>query len=236
MNMATNTLAQDSSKMKQIEVLADDAGHRAYHAELDAIDRETKRLENGPSSEAEWDQWEEWSSRVWSEIEVLPPTPENAPLKVRAVWSIVSGNVENINVGQSTCCRMVRQIVSGLAEAGWNTATLHEQTWAEAMTVFEAARAAEITFDGKILTPAFNRAENGGPSIPEEVSDESARLTDLRCDAEDALIAKSAPDLSRVIWKIEYARERWQHCEGWPDNWWAAIMLDLNRIAAGEAA
>lgn len=98
-----------------VTALSATTGVSAYYAELDAIDRETARLNAVPASAAEWDHWEEWSTRIWREIEALPPTQENAKLKARAVWSIISGNMEDLNMGQSTCCRMVRQIISGLA-------------------------------------------------------------------------------------------------------------------------
>ncbi len=89
-----------------------------YYAELDAIDAFTRALNAERHPESDWDRWEAWTNRVYREIEALPPTPENAKIKARAVWSITSGNMEDLNAGQSTCCRMVRQIISGFAAGG----------------------------------------------------------------------------------------------------------------------
>lgn len=93
------------------------SGTRAsfYYAELDAIDALTARLEADPHTDAEWDHWEQWTTRVWGEIEALPSTPENARIKARAVWSIINGDLEALNEGQSTVCRMVRQMVTSSA-------------------------------------------------------------------------------------------------------------------------
>lgn len=86
-----------------------------YSTELDAIDALAAHLNAVSESEAEWDRWEAWSNRVYREIESLPHSPENAKLKARAIWSITNGNMEDVNRGESTVCRLIRQIVSGLA-------------------------------------------------------------------------------------------------------------------------
>lgn len=86
-----------------------------YVAELDAIDRETARLKVGRHGEAEWDRWEAWTNRVYDEIETLPTTPENVRIKARAIWSIIEGDMQDLNPGQTTVCRLVRQMVSSLA-------------------------------------------------------------------------------------------------------------------------
>ena len=86
-----------------------------FFAELDAIDRESARLNAGSFDEATWDRWDEWSNRIYREIEALPPTPENAKIKARAIWSIIDGDMENVNTGQSAVARLVRQMISGLA-------------------------------------------------------------------------------------------------------------------------
>lgn len=95
-------------------------GSGLFYAELDAIDALTAHLNAHSVDEAEWDRWEQWTNRVWREIEALPPSEENAKLKARAIWSIIEGNVDDLNQGQSTVCRMVRQIVSSLAGVGRN--------------------------------------------------------------------------------------------------------------------
>jgi len=87
----------------------------SYFDELDAIDRETARLNAGSFDQASWDRLGAWSSRVWREIEALPPSAGNAKLKARAVWSICEGDMEDLNQGQSVACRLVRQVVAGLA-------------------------------------------------------------------------------------------------------------------------
>ena len=94
------------------------AQHADLFAELDALDRETARIATSKHTDAEWDHWEAWTDRVWKQIEAMPPTPENTRLKARAVWSIVNGDVSDINEGQSTCCRLVRQVITGLAAGG----------------------------------------------------------------------------------------------------------------------
>lgn len=86
-----------------------------FLAELDAIDQESARLNAGNFDEATWDRWDEWSNRVYREIETLPPTPENAKIKARAIWSIAEGDMENVNTGQSAVARLVRQMITGLA-------------------------------------------------------------------------------------------------------------------------
>jgi hypothetical protein len=105
-------------------------------------------------------------------------------------------------------------------------------TWVEAQAALEAARAAEATYDGAVWWPAFHAAGSGGPAIAGDIDAESERRTDARCAAEDALIATPAPDLPAAIWKIEYARKRWEDFDDWPATWWAAVMGDLRRLAA----
>ena len=107
--------------------------------------------------------------------------------------------------------------------------------FAKAMAVFEARRAEELAYDRSTWEPAF-RASNksDGSAVFDQVDTEMDRLIGIRCDAEDVLIATSAPTLPAVIWKIEYARKRWEEMSAWPDEWWEAVMSDLHRVAATE--
>lgn len=104
--------------------------------------------------------------------------------------------------------------------------------WQMAMRRFEQARAAETAFDIRVWMPAYEACEMDECPIPDDVDAELTRLTDLRCLAEDALIATAAPNLPAAIWKIEYARDRWADCDDWPQSWWQHVMMDLTRLAA----
>lgn len=98
---------------------SDGVAANSYFAELDAYDAFSRRLNAKPHAETDWDRWEEWGCRLHSEIEALPPTPGNARIKARAIWSIVAGDMEDLNRGQCMVDRMIRQIVTSLA-AGVN--------------------------------------------------------------------------------------------------------------------
>lgn len=104
--------------------------------------------------------------------------------------------------------------------------------WNAAQAAFESARKAEDDYDRATWRPAYHAAESGGPSIPDDIDAHAERLTDARCAAEEVLIAAPAPDLPAAIWKIEYARKRWEEFSDWPATWWAAVMGDLHRLAA----
>lgn len=103
-----------------------------------------------------------------------------------------------------------------------------------AMQALAARQADELAYSRSTWLPASHAASNGGPRLPEDIDAELSRLVDLRCDAEDELIATPAPTLPAVIWKIEYARKRWEEMSAWPDEWWEAVMSDLHRVAATE--
>ncbi|MEZ5713424.1 MAG: hypothetical protein R3E11_12440 [Sphingobium sp.] len=104
--------------------------------------------------------------------------------------------------------------------------------WQSALAVYEIAEEAETSYERDVWTPSYDVAVNGGPNIPDHVDAEIERLASIRCDAEEQLITTSAPNLSAVIWKIEYARKRWKDFEDWPDAWWAAVLGDLRHLAA----
>lgn len=90
-------------------------GVSPYLAELDAIDAFTRKLDAGDHPQAEWDRWEEWTRRVYREIEALPCTPENARIKARAIWTITNGEVEDVVAeSEATACRLARQVMTSL--------------------------------------------------------------------------------------------------------------------------
>ncbi|AEG50770.1 hypothetical protein Sphch_3155 [Sphingobium chlorophenolicum L-1] len=103
--------------------------------------------------------------------------------------------------------------------------------WAAAMVNFETARTDEVAYDRTTWRPAYRASGNGGSNIPDSVDSQMELLTDVRCDAEDKLIATPAPNLAGVIWKIEYARKRWEEFEDWPNDWWNSVMSDLARLS-----
>ena len=111
-------------------------------------------------------------------------------------------------------------LLPGIAAAVATPAYALSGSWVEAMRTLDAAKAADAAF---LRRPDWSE---------EACYDESERLTTEVCRAEDAIMDVPAPDLSAVIWKIEYARKRWEDFDGWPDEWWAAILSDLRRIAA----
>ncbi|MEX6725971.1 hypothetical protein [Parapedomonas caeni] len=104
--------------------------------------------------------------------------------------------------------------------------------WDAAQIAFEIASAAEDSYHRAVWLPRYESAKSGGPLMPDAIDAEAERFTDVRLAAEDVLIATPAPDLPAVIWKIEFARERWADFEDWPETWWAAVMADLRRLAA----
>lgn len=130
-----------------------------------------------------------------------------------------------------------RSAIGALAVATAMASTAHAvpdalSPWQTAMHRFEQAREAETSFDIRVWTPAYEASEMDECPIPDDVDAELTRLTDLRCLAEDALIATPAPNLPAAIWKIEYARDRWADFDGWPQSWWQHVMMDLTRLAA----
>ena len=123
-------------------------------------------------------------------------------------------------------------LLGGAAFAAPAAAAPSASPWQMAMQRFEAARAAETSFDMQVWSPAYQAAEMDAHPIPDHIDAELTRLTDKRCDAEDALIFTPAPHLSAVVWKIEYARIRWEDFSDWPSTWWRAVMSDLSRLDA----
>ena len=104
--------------------------------------------------------------------------------------------------------------------------------WDAVQVAFEIARETEDSHHRAAWLPRYDLAKSGGPPIPDGIEAEAERLTEVRCAAEDVLIATPAPDLPAVICKIEHARRRWEDFDDWPVTWWTAVMGDLRRLAA----
>lgn len=106
--------------------------------------------------------------------------------------------------------------------------------WEHSMQSFLAARIAEVEYDEAVYYPACDEQESGGAPVPDDVAAMTDTLTEARCAAEEALIFTPTNALANIIWKIAYARKRWEdHCE-WPDDWWEAVIADLHRIDTGK--
>jgi len=106
--------------------------------------------------------------------------------------------------------------------------------WAAVWQSWDAAKAAEDTYHREVWQPAFEADKDGGASIPNHINAEIERLTMAREAADEAIIATPAPDLAKVVWKLDYAREEYADCAEIPADWWDAIMADLRRLG-GEA-
>ncbi len=104
--------------------------------------------------------------------------------------------------------------------------------WLEAKSTFEAHRAAELAYHQNVMLPAYRISDAGGAK-PYSIEVQMDHLEDLRCDAEKALILTPAPTLAEAVWKLEYGHQRWAEESGWPDDWWAAVIADLKRLAKG---
>jgi hypothetical protein len=76
----------------------------------------TRRMNVEKRSEAEWHQWEEAGNALYAKVESLPTTPQNAKVKAHAIWSIIGGDLEDVNDGKSLTDRLVRQMVVALLE------------------------------------------------------------------------------------------------------------------------
>lgn len=121
-----------------------------------------------------------------------------------------------------------------------SNATIPEahRSWDTVKAAFDAALALERQFDDMYVGPTVVTTERGPErsaqchAVPRWVWEASERLTDARCDAEEALIFFPAPDLAAALWKIEYARPRWEAMEDWPECWWSAVLADLRRFVA----
>jgi hypothetical protein len=110
--------------------------------------------------------------------------------------------------------------------------------WALAKAAFDQAKAAEDAYDRDTWTAAhtavgnkFDEPLSALMPIDSAIEFEMERLVDIRCEAEEALIVCASPTLGDTIWKIEYARVRWDDQGNWPAKWWSAVMRDLNAFA-----
>lgn len=109
--------------------------------------------------------------------------------------------------------------------------------WEHSMQRFLAARIAEVEYDETVWTPAEEASDwKAGRPMPPEIVAEQERFTDVRCDAEDALIHTPTNNAANVRWKLVYCRIRYEDFCDFPDDWWQAIYADLERIAQGAAA
>ncbi|HWW56385.1 MAG TPA: hypothetical protein VN047_05800 [Sphingopyxis sp.] len=108
--------------------------------------------------------------------------------------------------------------------------------WEHSMQRFLIARIAEVEYDDAVFIPACDVQEAGGGAVPDEIIAATERLTDARCDAEDALILTPTNDAANVRWKLAYCRIRYEDFCDFPDDWWQAIYADLERIATERAA
>ncbi len=111
------------------------------------------------------------------------------------------------------------------------------QSWDTVKAAFEAASSLEQKFDATYVDSVVTAKP--GPersaqldTVPAWVWGVSKSLTDARCAAEEALILFPAPDLAAALWKIEYARPRWEGFDDWPKEWWDAALADLRRFVA----
>ncbi|MBN9146232.1 hypothetical protein J2X73_004472 [Novosphingobium sp. 1748] len=178
----------------------------AYFVELDAVDALAQQVDTEGFPASETERWEQWSMRVWREIEALPTTQENAPIKARAVLSIIGGDLEGLNDGQTTACRLIRQIVLALGRPPESAAIRPDLPLPN--TGFAAA--AEVD-----LTAAEKAADAAG---------------DVFYAALEKLFAIPAPDLSHVLEKMKLA-----HQHGEELNAFTHVMGDLRRLIGGIA-
>ncbi|MDE1915018.1 MAG: hypothetical protein KGJ57_04965 [Sphingomonadales bacterium] len=175
----------------------------AYFAELDALDALGSKLDHLPSGES--DRWDKWSMRLWGEIEALPVTPENASLKARAVWSIMGGELEELG-DDTTCCRLIRQIIAAMAPAVAIVSSRAE--WDAAMA-------------------RYHDAER------KMVADKSDEACDAFVDAEYYAMDLPSPDLQALRWKIERLREDAKYSRISPPSF-DRLIGDITRLI-GEA-
>jgi hypothetical protein len=112
--------------------------------------------------------------------------------------------------------------------------------WQATLASLTNAKAREESYDARVFAevrrhPVGSVERNSAANaVPSKTWERSEALTDNRIAKEDAMIAAPAPHLSAVIYKIEYARERWAESEDWPADWWHSVMTDLRRLA-GES-
>lgn len=149
-----------------------------------------------------------------SQAECAPSTgdlcvaPGNLPLATNDVSSSRRGLLAGLMLAPALCATLASP---ALAQSG---------RWVQAMRALDTAKSLDAAYTAR------------ADWADDQTCDESDRLTDAVCRAEDALIDCPAPHLPAVIWKIEYARDRWKYFDDWPAEWWAAILSDLRRLAA----
>jgi len=87
-----------------------------FMGEIDALDAYTRQLDAAPHPEGEWESWTKVHAEVVAKVEALPNTPENIEVRARLVWSIIGGDLDDLNDGDLPCHRLVRQIIASLAK------------------------------------------------------------------------------------------------------------------------
>ena len=98
--------------------------------EIEALDNWTRRLEATAHFEDSWhydDPWKRWAkvhAAIVAKVEALPNTPENNKTKARMVWSIIGGDMDDLNDGEMATHRLVRQIITSLALQAENSVEL----------------------------------------------------------------------------------------------------------------
>lgn len=108
------------------------------------------------------------------------------------------------------------------------------EPWREAINAFHHARGEERDYEWRVLDPAHKAQEAGGPTVSNEIEAEFERLHALRNEAEHKVIMTPAPSAWALVWKFEYARNRWGE-DGWPESWTDAIIADLHCVAERSA-
>lgn len=106
--------------------------------------------------------------------------------------------------------------------------------WANAWSLWQAAAQAEAEYDRCVWRPAVEADSENGAGIPSDVNAHMERLMLAHEAADEAIIATPAPDLSKAVWKLDHARQRWADYPEIPDRWWDAIMADLHRFGGGQ--
>lgn len=92
------------------------------------------------------------------------------------------------------------------------------ETWADQLRVCRAALLAEREYDQRIWKPSNDAHNAGGPKTPYAVEAEMERLQNIRCDAEDLLIAMPAPSLREFAIKYLIAFSWGRDLNGWHDH------------------
>jgi hypothetical protein len=80
-----------------------------------AQDRLNQHTAANPAPDALWVEWEERHLSLMRRIEALPVTPANAPIKAKAVFDIIDGDLSALNEQNTTLERLLIQVIRALA-------------------------------------------------------------------------------------------------------------------------